>query len=67
MTRQVLLLPGEDGYVVTEVPSLPGCVSQGTSRDQALTNVREAISLNEDVLRGRGEPVDCCPVGTKCL
>jgi predicted RNase H-like HicB family nuclease len=57
VTRQVLLYPGEDGYVVAEVPSLPGCVSQGKSREEALTNVREAISLHEDVLRERGEPV----------
>jgi predicted RNase H-like HicB family nuclease len=57
MTRQVLLYPGEDGYVVAEVPSLPGCVSQGRSRNEALANVREAISLHEEVLRERGEPV----------
>src|SRR5258707_11074962 len=57
MTRRVLLSPGEDGYIVAEVPSLPGCVSQGKSRDEALANVREAISLHEDVLRERGEPV----------
>jgi len=57
MTRRVLLCPGEDGYVIAEVPSLPGCVSQGKSREEALTNVREAISLHEDVLRERGEPV----------
>jgi len=57
MTRRVLLYPGEDGYVVAEVPSLPGCVSQGKTREEALTNVREAISLHEDVLRERGEPV----------
>lgn len=57
MTRQGLLYPGEDGYVVAEVPSLPGCVSQGMSRDEALANVREAISLHEDVLRERGEPI----------
>lgn len=57
MTRQVLLYPGEDGFVVAEVPSLPGCVSQGKSRAEALANVREAISLHEDVLRERGEPV----------
>lgn len=57
MTRQVLLYPGEDGYVVAEVPSLPGCVSQGKSRDEALANVREAISLHEDVLRESGEPI----------
>jgi len=57
MTRRVLLYPGEDGYVVAEVPSLPGCVSQGKTRDEALANVREAISLHEEVLRERGEPI----------
>jgi len=57
MMRQVLLYPGEDGYIVAEVPSLPGCVSHGKSRDEALANVREAISLHEDVLRERGEPI----------
>ena len=57
MTRQVLLYPGEDGFVVAEVPSLPGCVSQGKTRAEALDNVREAISLHEEVLRERGEPL----------
>ncbi len=57
MTRRVLLYPGDDGYIVAEVPSLPGCVSQGKSREEALENVREAISLHEEVLRERGEPI----------
>ena len=57
MTRRVVLYPGEDGYVVAEVPSLPGCISQGKSREEALENVREAISLHVEVLRERGEPV----------
>ena len=57
MTRRVVLYPGEDGYVVAEVPSLPGCISQGKSREEALENVREAIALHVDVLRDRGEPV----------
>lgn len=51
------MYPGEDGYLVAEVPSLPGCVSQGKTREEALVNVREAISLHEEVLRERGEPV----------
>jgi len=42
--------------VVAEVPSLPGCISQGKTREEALNNVREAISLHEEVLRERGEP-----------
>ena len=56
MKRRVLLYPGEDGHIVAEVPSLPGCVSQGRNRDEALANIQEAISLHEEVLRERGEP-----------
>lgn len=55
--RRVLLAPGEDGYIVAEVPSLPGCVSQGRTRDEALANIREAIALYEEVLVERGEVV----------
>ena len=55
MTRRVLLYPGEDGFIVAEVPSLRGCVSQGATRDEALENIREAIALHEEVLRERGE------------
>ena len=51
--RQVLMYPGEDGYWVTECPSLPGCISQGLTKDEAIKNIREAIqeyiaSLEED-------------------
>lgn len=57
MTRRVILYPGEDDYVVAEVPSLPGCVSQGKTRDEALANILEAIALHVEVLQERGEPV----------
>lgn len=57
MTRRVILYPGEDGYVVAEVPSLPGCVSQGKTRDEALANIQEGIALHVEVLQERGEPV----------
>ena len=53
--RQVLLYPGEDGYFVVEVPSLPGCISQGKTREEALVNIEEAISLYIEVLEERGE------------
>ena len=43
--RQVLIYPGEDGFWVAEVPSLPGCISQGQTFDEALTNIQEAIAL----------------------
>ncbi|WP_370567126.1 type II toxin-antitoxin system HicB family antitoxin [Dolichospermum sp. LEGE 00240] len=54
--RKVLLSHGEDGYVVVEVPSLPGCISQGKTREEALANIEEAISLYIEVLQDRGEP-----------
>jgi predicted RNase H-like HicB family nuclease len=41
--RQVIIYPGEDGFWVAECPSLPGCVSQGETREQAVANIREAI------------------------
>ncbi len=55
--RQVLLYPGEDGYWVAECPSLPGCVSQGESREQAILNIREAITLYIEALEDDGLPV----------
>ena len=39
----VFLRPGEDGWIVAECPVLPGCISQGRTRDEALANIREAI------------------------
>jgi predicted RNase H-like HicB family nuclease len=43
--RQVIIYPGEDGYFVAEVPSLPGCISQGKSKEEALINIRDAIRV----------------------
>jgi predicted RNase H-like HicB family nuclease len=45
MTFKVVLEPGEDGWIVAECPSLPGCVSQGHSEAEAIENIREAIHL----------------------
>jgi predicted RNase H-like HicB family nuclease len=41
----VVLIHGEDGYIVAECPILPGCISQGKTRDEALANIKEAIEL----------------------
>jgi predicted RNase H-like HicB family nuclease len=41
--RQVIIYPGEDGYWVAECPSLPGCLSQGKTKAEAMANIREAI------------------------
>ncbi len=41
--RQVIVFRGEDGYWVVECPSLPGCVSQGRTKAEAIANIKEAI------------------------
>ena len=43
--RQVILYPGEDGYWVVDCPSLPGCISQGETRETAIANIKEAIEV----------------------
>ncbi len=53
--RQVIVYSGEDGYFVAECPSLPGCISQGKTREEAIANIKEAIAgyiaaLEEDHL-----------------
>ena len=55
--RQVIMYPGEDGYWVVEVPSLPGCISQGKTRDEALENIKEAIAGYIAALEEDGLPV----------
>jgi len=45
MTLQIVLEPGEEGGFTATVPSLPGCISEGSSRDLALKNIQEAIEL----------------------
>jgi predicted RNase H-like HicB family nuclease len=45
MRLPVVLIPGEDGYIVAECPVLPGCISQGKTREEALANIKEAIEL----------------------
>ena len=55
--RQVILYPGEDGYWVVECPSLPGCVSQGETRQEAIANIKEAIEAYVAVLEEDGLPV----------
>jgi len=45
MDLPVVLRSGEDGWLVAECPLIPGCISQGRTREQALANIREAIEL----------------------
>lgn len=55
--RQVILYRGEDGFWVAEVPSLPGCISQGETREQALANIRDAIQGYIEALEADNRPV----------
>ena len=52
--RQVVVSRGEDGYWVAQCPSLPGCVSQGRTRDEAIENIKEAIEAYIGSLRDDG-------------
>jgi predicted RNase H-like HicB family nuclease len=47
----------EDGWVIAECPALPGCVSQGRTREEALANIKEAIDLSIKSRRELGMPV----------
>lgn len=47
----------EDGVFVAECPSLPGCVSQGNSRGEAVENIKDAIAGYLESLRKHNEPI----------
>ena len=57
MKYRVLIEQDEDGMFVASAPALPGCVSQGSSRDEALANIREAIEGYLESLRAHDEPI----------
>ena len=57
MKYRVLIEQDEDGVYVAEVPSLPGCISQGATREQALENIKEAIAVYLESLEAHNEPV----------
>ena len=54
---RVLIEQDEDGVFVAECPSLPGCVSQGATRDEAVTNIKDAITGYLESLRQHNEPI----------
>jgi len=54
---RVLIDQDEDGVFVAQVPSLPGCVSQGATREEAVSNAQEAIEAYLESLQERDEPI----------
>jgi predicted RNase H-like HicB family nuclease len=57
MQFRVIVEQDEDSVFVAECPSLPGCVSQGTTRTEALANIKDAIEGCLESLRQHNEPI----------
>ena len=57
MKLMVTIDRDEDGVWIVECPSIPGCVSQGDTKDEAIANIREAIELCIEVRADQGLPL----------
>jgi len=55
--REAVIYLGEDGFWVAECPSLPGCISQGKNKEEAIQNIKEAISCYIHALEDDRLPV----------
>ncbi|MCF8365021.1 MAG: type II toxin-antitoxin system HicB family antitoxin [Bacteroidales bacterium] len=55
--REVIIYPGEDKFWIAECPSLPGCICQGETKEKAIINIKEAISLYIEMLKEDNLPV----------
>ncbi len=56
-TRNIIITEWEDGYFVAEIPSLPWCISQGKTYDEAYHNILEAAWLYIETLKTMNKPV----------
>jgi antitoxin HicB len=57
MKFRVIIEPDEDGVFVAECPNLPGCISQGKTREEAVQNIKDAIAGYLDSLKKHNEAV----------
>lgn len=57
MKYRVTIEQDEDGVFVAEVPALPGCITQGNTRQEAIANAKEAIEVYLESLEAHGEPI----------
>lgn len=57
MKYRVTISQDEDGKFVAEVPSLPGCISQGNTRSEAVKNIQEAMEAYLESLKKHNEPI----------
>ncbi len=54
---EVVIEPGEDGWLVVTVPALPGCITQGKNLEEALKNAKEAIEAYLESIEKNNQPV----------
>ncbi|MEH1892130.1 MAG: type II toxin-antitoxin system HicB family antitoxin [Nostoc sp.] len=57
MKRKVIIYLGEDDYWVAECPSLPACIIQGKTKEEAVANLKEAIELYIEALKQEDRPI----------
>jgi antitoxin HicB len=57
MRYRILIEPDEEGIFVAECPTLPGCISQGKTRNEALENIKDAIHGYIESLKKHNEPI----------
>ncbi|MGK7950138.1 MAG: type II toxin-antitoxin system HicB family antitoxin [Xenococcaceae cyanobacterium] len=57
MKFPVTIYQDEEGWYVIECPTIPGCMSQGETKEEALTNIQEAIQLCLEVRKEKGLPL----------
>ncbi|MFZ5806834.1 MAG: type II toxin-antitoxin system HicB family antitoxin [Verrucomicrobiota bacterium] len=57
MKLRVLIEQDEDGVFVAECPTLPGCISQGKTRSEAIDNIKDAIVGYLESLKKHGDPI----------
>lgn len=65
--RAVVLNRGEDGYWVAECPSLPGCVTQGKSKSEAISNIKEAFDGWLETATAHGQSIPDEDFGTQVV
>jgi antitoxin HicB len=57
MLFRIVIEQDEDGQFVAECPSLPGCISQGSNREEAVANIKDAMAGYLESLKKHGEPI----------
>jgi predicted RNase H-like HicB family nuclease len=57
MKFRIIIQQDEDGVFVSECPNLPGCISQGKTREEAIENIQDAIKGYVESLKKHNEPI----------